>query len=215
VSSMQRATWLSLALEIAAASVCAAETSLSVSCAAGDAVCGGALPGPGFTFLMSAPQSSFNSLQWPNQNGATLHVFPPAGGYFTSWYIEFKAPGEGPLVPGFYANATRSFFYYVTLPNPGMWIASNSGCNAVTGEFEILQIAFDPNNNLRKLWARFKQRCVNFSAGLVGEVRFNVEPQEIPQLSANGRWVLVLAFAVLGVASLASRSHAAKRNRRG
>ena len=200
---MPRSRLLSALFLVAAAEgALAADTSLSVICAPGDAVCGGEFGGPGNTFLLLPPGATFSTLQWPSPNGVTILVNAPPGTQPSSWTVVFKAPNTDPLVPGRYSGAVRSFHWFRDFPGPSMWIASQSGCNAITGNFDILEVAFDPDGNLLSLWATFDQICANFPVGLRGEIRFNVTPTPIPALGGVGLATLIVVLALVAALSL-------------
>src|SRR5690349_17805534 len=68
------------------------------------------------------------------QNGVSLSVIEPA--YEFWWYLDFGGAGEVPLTVGSYRNAHRYPFNNLN----GLDISGNgSGCNRLTGRFDVLE----------------------------------------------------------------------------
>jgi Calx-beta domain/Putative Ig domain len=55
-------------------------------------------------------------------------------------------------------------------------IFGSTACAGGSGTFEVLQSAYDTNNNLTTLWLKFDQKCDSDPGDLHGEMRINVSP---------------------------------------
>jgi hypothetical protein len=90
----------------------------------------------------------------------------------TWWDLDFRAPDNDVLVPGFYPNAQRAAF--ADPGHPGIdFGGSGRGCNTITGEFTVLDIAFDGAGEPYRVAIDFVQHCEGFTPALRGKVRFN------------------------------------------
>jgi hypothetical protein len=122
--------------------------------------------------------------------GAGLQqIFAPADGTFTAarnfdngvtinfngaawWTLAFSAPGDAPLVPGTYENATRWPFQSPTAP--GLSVSgSGRGCNTVAGRFDVLEAVFGTAGQVLRFAADFEQHCEGMVPALFGGVRYH------------------------------------------
>jgi polyisoprenoid-binding protein YceI len=90
--------------------------------------------------------------------------------------LEFDAPGDQPLVPGTYANATR---YPFNVATPGLSVTGNHrGCNQVTGTFTVTEAVYGgPDSTyLERFAATFEQHCEGGEPALRGEVSITNPP---------------------------------------
>jgi Calx-beta domain/Putative Ig domain/Bacterial Ig domain len=121
--------------------------------------------GDGGEYFLDLSNSVF-SLSGVNGD-LTLHVSNPQG----DWNMRFY--GAGPFTNGPYVAAP---------PDPSHpflnFSAADRACDTPTGQFDIVEIAFDTNNVPVSFWARFDQYCAEngFIAGLHGEARVNAHP---------------------------------------
>jgi hypothetical protein len=122
--------------------------------------------------------------------GAGLQqIFTPADGTFVAarnfdngvtidfsgvawWTLAFSAPGDAPLMPGTYENATRWPFQSPTAP--GLSVSgSGRGCNTVAGRFEVLEAVYGPGGQVLRFAADFEQHCEGMVPALFGGVRYH------------------------------------------
>jgi hypothetical protein len=95
-------------------------------------------------------------------------------GDFDSFYFDFAAPDDLPLVPGIYDNAQETPFRQPG--HPGISISgSGRGCGT-EGRFEVKDIAVGQDGVPTRLWIVFEQRCDSHQGRLFGEVRIGVPP---------------------------------------
>jgi hypothetical protein len=88
------------------------------------------------------------------------------------WYLNFAAPQDQPLTVGTYTGATRYPFQLPT--NPGLDVSGDgTGCNTLTGSFEVREITFGLNNTVESLSVAFEQHCEGIAPALLGELRVN------------------------------------------
>jgi hypothetical protein len=93
------------------------------------------------------------------------------------WSLTMTAPGGQPLVPGVYRDARR--IPPIGSNNPTLTVyGEGRGCNASTGEFEVLEAVYGPKpagsgttGTIERFRARFSQVCSESpDGGLVGDV---------------------------------------------
>lgn len=99
-----------------------------------------------------------------------IHVSITGPGFSTFWYLDFRAPGQGPQpVPGTYTTARRASF---TSGN-GLDVAGDGrGCNNVTGRFVVLEAVYSGDQVFR-FAADFEQHCEDMTPALFGAIRYN------------------------------------------
>lgn len=102
-------------------------------------------------------------------NGISIRFY---GGENTWWDLDFAAPGKARLVPGRYELATRFPFNSATVPGLNV-SGSGRGCNTLTGNFEVLEVAYNSVGVVDRFAAKFEQHCEGLSAALRGSVHFN------------------------------------------
>ena len=85
------------------------------------------------------------------------------------WSFDFSAPRNETLSIGIYSTVQRAAFH-----NPvkaGIDISgAGRGCNVMTGEFQIKNIAFSTERELEKFQAVFEQHCEGNAPMLKGEI---------------------------------------------
>lgn len=114
--------------------------------------------------------------------------------------LMLAAPGNATLQPGLYEGATRAPFQGAL--EPGLWFAGNGrGSNQITGEFRILDIAFD-GDRLGSLAVDFVQNEENGYLGqTVGSLRYQslVPLSPVPEASAITMTLVALGgIAIIG-----------------
>ena len=78
---------------------------------------------------------------------------------------------DQPLQVGVYKNAKRAPF---SAPLPGVEFSGNgSGCNRISGEFRVFDIAYDASGALEKIVADFSQSCETTGPLLRGSISYN------------------------------------------
>jgi hypothetical protein len=91
------------------------------------------------------------------------------------WSLDFAAPQGVPLNVGTYQGATRFPFEGAT--TPGLDVSGDGrGCNTLTGQFEVSQVAVDGAGNVTSFAADFEQHCEGSTAALFGSIRINAGP---------------------------------------
>ena len=74
------------------------------------------------------------------------------------WTLNLKARGDAPLAVGRYDNATR--WPFQAPGSPGLdFSGSGRGCNMLTGNFVIYELAFNATGKVDRLLVTFEQRC--------------------------------------------------------
>jgi hypothetical protein len=137
----------------------------------------------GENWYLDLNNSQFN-LSDNIQNGVSLMV---KNNHY--WMAEFAAPNAQALQAGIYANATR--FPEQDEDVPGLNISNDEReCSESTGEFEVLQIAYNANALPDTFQASFKQRCVTDPEAepaplLWGEVAVNAIHLSAPRANAG------------------------------
>lgn len=88
------------------------------------------------------------------------------------WAVDLHAPFGAALTPGPYEGATRYPFQSPT--KPGLSVSGASrGCNARTGRFDVLEVAYRSDGKVQRFAADFKQHCEGVATALRGSIRFN------------------------------------------
>jgi hypothetical protein len=100
------------------------------------------------------------------QEGVSVEVGPP--------------PGEA-LRP---YNWTRTERYpFQTSGRPGLTVqAGNRGCNVATGSIEVLDVGFDAQGSVTRLWALFDHHCEGARSSAFGEIRWRAR---VPESAAH------------------------------
>jgi hypothetical protein len=104
------------------------------------------------------------------------------------WYLNFAAPSGQTLHPGPYEDATRYPFQSPTLPGLSVY-GNGSGCNTLTGRFDILEISYTSGGEIDRFAADFEQHCDGEDPALFGSIRYNATvgyPLKV-DIKANGR----------------------------
>jgi hypothetical protein len=96
---------------------------------------------------------------------------------------DFAAPNNATLVKGAYLNAQR--FPFQAPGTPGLSVSgAGRGCNTLTGNFNVLQAAYDTAGNVKAFSADFEQHCESFPAALLGSLRINAKMRQFSVTNA-------------------------------
>src|SRR6185503_19482015 len=88
-------------------------------------------------------------------------------GVLTRWFVQMNAPRGQPLAVGTYTAAVRAGFE--PLGTPGLSISGEGrGCNTLTGQFEVTEIRYSPDEVLLLFDATFGQLFDGVNAALLG-----------------------------------------------
>ncbi len=128
--------------------------------------------GQGQTANYTVNSGTWTATIAPNRREALVRF--DAGGA-TWWDVRLAAPQGQTLEVGTYQNATRWPFQAPT--SPGLsFSGSGRGCNTLTGQFTIHDIAVDHEGNLHRFHVTFRQHCEGGSTYLDGEVAVLLRP---------------------------------------
>ena len=108
-----------------------------------------------------------------------------AGDYFTasavqrnnthSWYVDVAAPAGEPLAARHYVRAYRAPFR--PTGSPGIDIHGDGrGCNTILGRFDVNELVFWPNGDLKTIQVTFEQHCEGGLSALFGRIRYEAPP---------------------------------------
>ncbi len=138
----------------------AGSTVLMMTSDAGDYI------GQGLYYFYSLSDGTFSG----NGSPKTAVISFRTPGYNHYWNLSFASPTNGSLSVGTYLGAQR----FASGSSPGLEISGDGrGCNGLTGNFEIKEISYGPNNAILSFWAAFEQHCEGGAPALKGEIRFN------------------------------------------
>ncbi|MBE1608418.1 hypothetical protein [Actinopolymorpha pittospori] len=90
----------------------------------------------------------------------------------SSFDLEFQAPTKTTMAAGWYPDAQRYPFQEAGRPGMSVTVGS-SGCNEVTGSFEVRDIAWS-SGTLTKLWLLYEHHCEGGERADFGEIRFGM-----------------------------------------
>ena len=124
--------------------------------------------GGGVDQLYMAPTTGF--LAWLPQGGDTFRA--DLNG--PTWMVFMSAPRGVPLAVGSYTGAVRSAFR--PAGTPGLDVSSTHGCNTLTGQFTVNEIAYSQYNELMLFDATFEQHCEGAVPALFGHIRVEIPP---------------------------------------
>ena len=164
-------TWTSARLSQV---VVPSDTSLWFSSANGDYI------GQGATASYAPPAAAISVRG--DAGYASLSVDDPTSGGW--WTAQFAAPPGQTLAPGRYTGAVRAPFRGAG--EPGLsFSGSGRGCNTVTGDFTVHQIATAADGSIAQLDVSFTQHCEGGPAALTGRARFRAVAPVSPVASAT------------------------------
>jgi hypothetical protein len=87
-----------------------------------------------------------------------------------SWTVTIAAARGDPLAEGSYRRASRASFRPDGSPGLEAY-GDGRGCGTIIGRFDVDELAFWPDGELKTLQATFEQHCEGRSAALYGRVR--------------------------------------------
>jgi hypothetical protein len=95
--------------------------------------------------------------------------------------VEIAPPPGEPLLPH---NWTRTDRYpFQTSGRPGLTVRAGSrGCNVATGSVEVLDVGFDAQGAVNRLWALFDHHCEGARSSAFGELRWRAW---VPEAAAH------------------------------
>ncbi|TVP09707.1 hypothetical protein [Shewanella sp. KCT] len=105
--------------------------------------------------------------EWENEDHLGVRVDGD-----TWWTLDMAAPQGEKLSTKKYENATRYPFQAPLAPGLS-FTGDHRGCNISSGEFEILELTYDANNQVEKLAVNFQQSCETVNPILKGLIRYN------------------------------------------
>ena len=119
-----------------------------------------------FHFGPAHPETAFTAKRDPYNTFVRVN----APDYSFWWDLDLDA-GNGALGPGRYEGA-------LGFPGNGavpgiLFQGDGRGCTIAGGRFEVLEIAYGPDDQVQRLAANFEQRCQGTAARLFGQVRIN------------------------------------------
>jgi hypothetical protein len=119
--------------------------------------------------------SSDSAIQgWLPQGGDTFRA-DITQGTTHYWRVFLAAPAGVPLAVGTYTGAARSAFR--PAGTPGLDVSGDGrGCNTLTGQFTVSEIAYSQYNELMLLDATFEQHCEGATPALLGRIRVEIPP---------------------------------------
>ncbi len=119
--------------------------------------------------------SSDSAIQgWLPQGGDTFRA-DITQGTAHYWRVFLTAPAGVPLAVGSYTGAARSAFR--PPGSPGLDVSGDGrGCNTLTGQFTVSEIAYSQFNELMLFDATFEQHCEGATAALFGRIRVEIPP---------------------------------------
>lgn len=88
----------------------------------------------------------------------------------TTWSVGLAAPEGQPLVVGSYTGAARLAFQ--PAGSSGLEVTGEGhGCNTLTGQFDVTQVAFSSLGEITVFDATFEQHCEGLAPALYGRIR--------------------------------------------
>lgn len=130
--------------------------------------------------------STLNALFTPSALGPNGVQILVNGGAFNNWTLDFvPASGQTLKIGATYTLAQR----YPVQPagTPGLAVYGDGrGCDTLTGQFTVLDLALDGQGHPTRFAAAFVQHCEGGTPALRGEIRFNsTVPLSLPIVDAG------------------------------
>src|SRR5205823_509783 len=114
------------------------------------------------------PQTGTFTVSRNFDNGVSISY--SGGGHW--WYLDFAAPFDATLTPGYYANATRWPFQVSGVP--GLNVSGDGrGSNTLTGSFTVTQALYAADGKVLRFAASFEQHSEGMAPALTGAIKFN------------------------------------------
>jgi hypothetical protein len=160
-------------LDAQAGSLPAVSGTWTISSDPGESIAGGR------SYAFSASVDSLEAGSGLGEHG--VGVFARPAGTSDLWSGRFAAPAGQRLLPGVYMDARR----FEDATHPALDVGgAGHGCNATTGQFNVLDVNYGPYGYLKSLHLTFEQHCEGFAAALRGEIEL-VEPPPPPPLEVH------------------------------
>ena len=101
-----------------------------------------------------------------------------------TWSLNFAAPDGTGLSAQSYWDAMR--YPFQDPASPGLSVSgAGRGCNTLIGNFNVLELVKDANNNFSSLAVDFEQHCEGQLPALYGSVRLNYVDPSVPEADAG------------------------------
>jgi hypothetical protein len=124
------------------------------------------VPLPGASTTLTPARNFDNSVRfWMNQS-----ITDSTSG--SDWFfLNLEAPGGGLPLPGRHEGARR---YPFNDAAAGLDFSGNgSGCDTLTGRFDVLEAVYAENGDVVRFAANFRQTCEFATGSLLGQIRYN------------------------------------------
>ncbi len=126
--------------------------------------------GQGQNYSYSSSTGTFSASV--NFDNGVSAVYQDRSSSLVYWDLDFAAPGDVPLTPGTYLNATRYPFQAAT--SPGLNVSGEGrGSNTLTGQFTVVQADYNSSNQIVRFDATFVQHSEGATPALTGELKYN------------------------------------------
>jgi hypothetical protein len=164
-------------LILAAASPAAATTALFVQSQPGSV-------GGGVTERLVSPRASFSV----SASRESIVVTVTSNG--PTWYLSFAPPAGQQFKDGIYEGAERTGFTDANAP--GMNVSTDTGCNSLSGRYELFNFRADVHGTILSFALQFEQHCEDqgYGPALFGQLLFEATGGAKPRLSVAGVQVL-------------------------
>jgi alpha-tubulin suppressor-like RCC1 family protein len=97
-----------------------------------------------------------------------------------SWIFLFRAPFEALLTPGAYEDARGGSEVFMP-SKPRLDVSgAGSGCNTITGRFDVLEAVYGTDGSVLAFAADFEQHCGGDTGALFGSVRYQSSVTQVP-----------------------------------
>jgi len=126
--------------------------------------------GQGLQYLITVSDGTFTPTNFAN----VVSFYINNG---DNWETDFAGPTTARLGPGNYENAQRYPFQPAGTPGLSVYGAGR-GCNTLTGNFRILQAAYNTSSVLESFSANFEQHCEGAAPALFGWLRYKTKLQQ-------------------------------------
>jgi uncharacterized repeat protein (TIGR01451 family) len=134
-------------------------------------------PGDSIGLGQSASYSPANATFSPQMSAdrRQFRLFVTPSGTILPWMLSMAAPAGQQLTVGVYTGTVRWTGQVFSVPSLD-FTGQGRGCNTSTGQFEVLEVAYDSSGNLQRFRATFEQHCEGFAPALTGEVLIVITP---------------------------------------
>ncbi len=140
-----------------------ATTSLTMTSQPGDYI------GQGANYSYTPATGTFQAYHSTNDNyvGFSYQAVDPN----VWWNLDFEAPSNSVLVPGYYGNAAR--YPFQAANQPGLDVSGEGrGSDTLTGNFTVVQAVYGPSGQVIYFDATFEQHSEGATPALFGEIKY-------------------------------------------